>query len=239
MPAVMRMPNAGSFPTIPGSTTNYSSTYGGKPLVPSPGATAGAAIGSNVGNLGALYQLGTGASDYGERQLISNYNMAIPDYTDLAKQSSQNISAELEGQMPGDVVTQILQSAAERGISTGTTGSPNFNAALLHALGLTSLDMTKLGETELSGAVQRSPIAQPFDISRMFITPEQEQEAAMAANLYQSAPVPADAARALQAQAGGGGSGADQLPWWMSAGERRSLMGGAHYDAGTGSWMGY
>lgn len=235
MPAV-RIGSSGGVPTLPGSTTDYSSTYGGKPVVPSPGATAGAAIGANVGNLGELYKLGGGASNYAEQQLLSNYNIAIPDYSDMAKESSRNISAELSGEIPGDVVNQILTSAAERGISTGTTGSPNFNAALLHALGLTSLDMTKLGETELSGAVARSPIAQPFDISRMFITPQEQQEAQMAANLYKSAPVPADAARALQAQAGGGG---DQLPWWMGAGERRSLMGGAHYDAATGSWMGY
>lgn len=224
---------------LPGSANSYSATYGGKPNVPNPGATASAAIGENIGNLGSLYQLGAGASNFAENQLISNYNAAIPDYSALALQSSKNIGSELQGALPDDVVSTIINRAAERGIMTGTSGSPNENAALVRALGLTSLDLTGRGESELSGAVARSPIAQPFDISRMFVTPEQQQEAAMAANIYAAAPNPAAAAIHLEGAASGGSDGS--TPWWMSSAEQRarSSPGGAHYDPVFGTWMGY
>lgn len=189
--------------TLPGMTSSYSDIYGGKPLVPNPTTTASSAISGDIGNLGKLYQLGTGVSNYGENQLTANYNAAIPNYSALATQSSANIGSELKGELPDDVVRQIINQAAERGIATGTSNSPNAGASLLsHFLG-TSLDMTNLGERNLSGAVARSPIAQPFDISRMLVNPEQAQEAQMMSNIYASAPNPAAAARRLEMLAAG------------------------------------
>lgn len=207
--------------------------------MPMPGATAGAAIGANVGNLPGAVNLGTGVNRYLEDSLISNYNMAIPDYTGMAAQSSQNIGAELRGELPQDVLDQIYRSAAERGIATGAPGSANEQAALLRSVGLTSLDLTGRGEQQLSGAVARSPIAQPFDISRLFVTPEQEQEAQMMSNIYASAPVPSAAAKKLESLSTGVGP-PDSLPWYVSGAERAALHSpaGAHYNPITGAFEG-
>jgi hypothetical protein len=197
----------------------------------------GSAVAGDTAALPGLKTLGTGVSNYLEDQLVNNYNVAIPDYSGLAAQSSQNIGSELRGELPQDVINQITQNAAERGIITGTSGSGNAEAALLRSLGLTSLNMTGLGEQNLSGAVARSPIAKPFDISSLFITPEQVQEAQTMANVYASAPDPAAAGQHMEALARGG-AGAEELPWYVSAGERAALSspGGAHYSP-MGQWM--
>lgn len=207
-------PGAAGGAALPGlPPTSYSATYGGKPTVPNPTSSASSAIGGNISNLAALYGLGGGVNPFQQQQLEAGYNAAIPNYSGMAAQSSANIGSELAGELPQGVLDEILQSSAERGIMTGMPGSPNVNAALVKQLLGSSLDLTKMGEQELSGAVSRSPIVQPFDISKMFVTPEQQQEAGMAASVYASAPDPRAAAQQLEGLAMGGGS-EDQLPWW-------------------------
>lgn len=221
------MGSSGGAATLPGSATNWSAAYGGVPNVPNPGASAASAIGADVSNLGNLYALGQGTNQFNEGQLISNYQSAIPDYSALATQQSSNIGSELSGQVPQDVLNQILQNAAERGIVTGSPGGPNANAAYLRSLGLTSLGLQEQGVNDLKTAVSEAPIAQPFDISKMFTTPDEWQQAQMAANLYKSAPIPSAAAGAARAAGmvgggggtsitlpGGGGAAPSLSPWW-------------------------
>jgi hypothetical protein len=206
---------AGGGAALPGlPPTDYSATYGGKPTVPNPTASASGAIGGNIGNLGALYGLGGGVNTFQQGQLGGAYNAAIPNYSGMAAQSSANIGSELAGELPQGVLDQILQASAERGITGGMPGSANVNAAFVKQLLGSSLDLTQMGEKNLSGAVARSPIAAPFDISKMFVTPEMEQEAAMAASLYASAPVPGAAANELKSLSTGEGAGGG-LPWWQ------------------------
>ena len=97
----------------------------------------------------------------------------IPGAANLEAQSSANIGSELEGQLPADVVRQLSQQAAERGVAIGSPASPNSRAALLRALGLTSLDLTGRGQAELSAAYGRNPAAPIFDPSTQLITPYQ------------------------------------------------------------------
>lgn len=97
----------------------------------------------------------------------------IPGAAGLEAESSANIGAELRGQIPADVLRQLQQQAAERGVATGSPGSPNANAAYLRALGLTSLDLTGRGESDLTAALARNPAAPIFDPSTQLITPYQ------------------------------------------------------------------
>lgn len=227
---------AGGGASLPGlPPTSYSATYGGKPTVPNPGGSAASAIGSNVGNLSSLYQLGGGVNPFMQGQLENAYNAAIPNYSGMAAQSSANIGSELSGQLPQGVLDQILQASAERGIATGTTGSGDMNAALVKQLLGSSLDLTQMGEKDLSGAVARSPITQPFDISRMFVSPEMQQEAEMAASVYASAPDPSKAAGALAGLARGGSGGGEGVPWFNQGwgfypgGRSMSMVGAGGY----------
>lgn len=188
---------------LPGSATNYNPIYGGKPNVPNPTSTANAAISGNLGNWSGLYQLGSNINTANQNQLLQNLNLGLPNYNEMTQKASQNIGNELAGQVPQDVVNQIIQSAAERGIATGTTGSPNENTALLRALGLTSLNLQQQGNQDLSAAVARTPQAPLFNYSSMLTTPEEQQQAEMAANLYASAPNPMQSALNAEAVATG------------------------------------
>lgn len=182
--------------TLPGSAYGGGGAYGGVPSVPNPIATAGQAVGGDIANLGQIYDLSKSVNSFNQGQLLNQYQSAIPNYSGMIAQQSGNIGQELQGQVPSDVINQIMQQAAERGIMTGSPGGPNSNAAYLRALGLTSLGVQQQGTENLKTAIGEAPVAQPFDVSKMFITPEQQQQAQMAANLYASAPDPTAAAQA-------------------------------------------
>src|SRR5690348_3255411 len=126
---------------VPGSTpgTNPSALQGSPVNNPSgvtglPGATA-------AGNLAAgptLQSLSDLINSINRNAQQSANEGRIPNDPALEAQSSKNIGSELQGQLPQDVVTQLGQRAAERGISMGSPGSDNSNSGLLRALGLTS-----------------------------------------------------------------------------------------------------
>lgn len=202
----------GSYGNLPGSGYGYSSAYGGIPNVPNPTATAGSAIAGNQSNLPGAANLAAGVNQSNEAQLLGQYNMAIPNYSALTATASGVTGQELAGQLPQDVINQLTQQAAERGIATGGAGSANNNSAYLAALGLTSLGEEQQGFANLGQLVQQAPKAPFFDPSSMFVTPEQQQEAQMAANTFATAPVPRDAARAAIAAA----TPKNNLPWWAN-----------------------
>lgn len=83
---------------------------------------------------------------------LQNLRSYLGQLAPLSQQSLPVISSEISGQLPSDVQAQLNQQAAERGVSTGTTGSPNAGAAYLRALGLNSLQMQQLGQQNLSQA---------------------------------------------------------------------------------------
>ena len=192
--------------------------YGSIPQLPQPQQTQQQAIAGNLTNLGSLYGLGTGVTSNQNVLAASGLKQNLPGYQKMVGQSSQNIESLLKGQVPADVLAQMQQSAAERGIMTGSPGSPNSNAAYLRALGLTSLGLQQQGEGELTGAIQRTPQGQPFNLSSFLTTPEQQQQYGTAQAIYNAAPNPAAAAGAnLSAAAaglaaGGGSIGAPTMP---------------------------
>lgn len=196
---------------LPGYTQPGFGSYGQVPSVPSPGATATEAIGGNIGNLPYLTSMANYLNQFGQAQIGKTIEQALPGYNAAVGTSMGNIAAHLAGQLPSDVISQLTQRAAERGITTG--GGPNDQAALLRALGLTSVGLQSQGESELTGAVSRTPLVKPFDISSMFVTPAQQQEAAYGANVAGAAPNPALAARAaMQAGLAGISAGAGTVP---------------------------
>lgn len=225
----------GSFGLPP---TNWSAAYGGVPSIPNPGVSASSAIGANINNLGSLKALGSGIDAFNTVELRKSLATNLPNYEALNAQSSKNILSHLQGQVPDDVVNQILQQAAERGIITGTTGSSNADTAMLRVLGLTSLDLMGKGEQEFSGAVARTPVAKPWDITNGFVSPDQWQEAAYAASVAAAAPNPMAAGTAAYGAASSGlnkGLG--------SIGSAPTISGPPKYSGPATSWsssnMGY
>ncbi len=203
----------------PGPGVDYTggNAYGTVPQLPPPVSTLPAATG------GAIAAGNT-------------VNAQLPGYAGALSNIGGNISAETAGELPPDVITQLQQQAAERGVATGSPGSPNNNAAYLKALGLTSLDLTNLGQTNLLKQLPALPGAQ---ISQ---NPEFSPSSAAATDvnsgnaIYRSAPDPAAAARAaMAATAAGVSAGRGSVPpaptggfnaapdtggnsWWSGAG---------------------
>lgn len=197
-PRVTVTPGASDTGDLSPAYSGWTAAYGGIPTVPSPISTAGTAITGNLANLSDLYQLSGNVNAFNIGEAAAPYAANLPNYQAMIEQSSGNILSRLKGEVPTDVVNQLVQNAAERGIMTGSTGGPNENAAYLRALGLTSLGLQTQAEGELTGAIGRTPVPQLFNPSTFFVTPEQQQQAQLAANIYGAAPNPA--AAAIQAQ---------------------------------------
>lgn len=183
--------------TLPtGPTQRGAGTYGQVPTVPDLFGTQAGAISGNLGNLSNLYGLTGSLNTEIAKQAQLPFQLNLPNYQGMVGQSSQNILSQLQGQVPQDVANQISQMAAERGVSTGSIGSPNANAALLRSLGLTSLGLQQQGEQNLTGAMQRTPTGQQFNPQQFLVSPQQQQEAQYFANLLGAAPTPGMGQRA-------------------------------------------
>jgi hypothetical protein len=168
-----------------------SSIYGTKYGVPDPTQTAGAAIGGNLGNLGADTSLTLGTDTTAAEGAALPYQMNLPDYGGMLQSASGNVSQELSGQLPTDVQNQIEQAAAARGVSTGQgAGSPNTNAAMLSSLGLNSLQMQNQGMQGFGQLMGQTPTGAQFNPASMYVTPEQQQAAQLAANEEAASPDP-------------------------------------------------
>lgn len=190
---------------LTGSTQGGSGAYGAVPMVPNPITTAGSAITGNTANLAALYGLAKPTNTFNAEEAAAQVSQNLPGYKAMLGESSGNILSHLKGVVPDDVLKQLEQTAAERGISVGGgSGSPNSEAALLRALGLTSIGLQSQGEGELTNAIQRTPTAPLFNPASFFVSPQQQQEAASAASLYAAAPNPTEAAQASQAAVAAG-----------------------------------
>lgn len=127
---------------------------------------------------GGITGTGTGAPDYGTAAGINQfmtgqaqapYLANLPQYAQLTAQASGNILSNLKGEIPADVLAQMQQQAAERGVASGSPGSPNTNAAYLKAIGLTSLGLQQQGEASLTGAVNRTPVPQLFNPASLYV----------------------------------------------------------------------
>lgn len=189
-------------PITPLPATYWDPAFGGHPATPSPTTTAAEAVSGNIGNLAGLYGLAGSVNAFNQAQAALGLERNLPGYGGMVAQSSRNIGAELAGQVEPDVLNELITTGAERGILTG--GGPNANAAWLRALGLTSQGQQQRGEANLTGAIARTPQAPLFNPATFFVTPEQQQAAAMHAATVAATPVPAQAAAAQEAAANRG-----------------------------------
>lgn len=180
-----------------GPVFGYNPSYGGVPSVPSPAATQASAISGNLGNLGNLYNLASSVNQFNQGQAGLGLQTNLPGYQGMLGQAVQNTSQLQRGIIPSDVTNQLYQLGAERGTGRGFgTDSPNTNAALMRAFGLTSLGLQQQGQQQFGQLVGLTPQAQSFNPASFFVTPEQQQQAQAAQNLYGSALIPAYASSA-------------------------------------------
>ena len=125
------------------------------------------------------------------------YNQ-LPKYQGSLSHIGKNINSMVKGEVPADVLRQIQQTAAERGIATGSPGGPNSNAAMLQALGLTSLQLQNQGQQNLQGILPTLPGAQISQNPGFYVSPQQQYERDLQSNIFAAAPNPALAAGVAQ-----------------------------------------
>jgi hypothetical protein len=116
----------------------------------------------------------------------------------------QNIQSETAGQLPADVISLLTQQGAERGIATGSPGSPNSNAAFLRALGLTSLDMTQRGQQNLTSILPTLPGAGIASNPGFYVNPSLNYEGGVYNANLAAAPDPMQASLAAEQAANRG-----------------------------------
>ncbi len=209
--------------TVPGG---YDPAHGGVPLIPDPTASAWQAIGGDLSTLPQAFTLGNAYNlfNFGQQQQTLQ---GTPGYS--------NVLDLLGGKLPQDVINQIAQQAAERGVEGGHPNDPNANAAYLRALGLNSLQAQQTGQNQYGALAGHYPMAAPFNLMDFLTTGEQQQAANAAANTNAAAPNPAQAAAAEQAallaaiaagkgSVGGAGAGAT-IPTNPYAGLSAGLSG--------------
>lgn len=141
------------------------------------------------------------------------YQQNLPGYSSMVSGESNNILDMIGGELPDDVVNQILQRGAERGIMTGSPGGPNSSAAYLKAIGLNSLDMQKQGAERLTAAVARTPVPEIWNPMSMFVP---QTLAAQGANY------------ARMGASGGGGGGGSSFPMYTGG----QTIQSAPFDSG-------
>lgn len=111
------------------------------------------------------------------------YRMNLPGYGANLQQATQNTGNLLRGQVPLDVLQQIQTAGAERGVATGSAGSPNANAAWLRALGLTSLGLQQQGQQNFSQQIADTPVPEIWNPMSLYVPQvlaQQELDAAIA-----------------------------------------------------------
>lgn len=220
---------SGTTGTLGGMTQSGTGAYGTVPTVSDPTSTQATAISGNASNLSNLFNLANRYDTFTTQQAELPYSMNLPNYSAMTQQSSDNILQNLQGIVNSDVVSQLSQSAAERGVSTGLgMGSDNSNTALLRALGLTSYSLQNTGESQLTSAMQRTPTGQQMNLSNFLVTPSDQQQAQTYANLYASYANPTEAAAANTSAAKGG----------VSYGQSSAGGGGGSSSSGSGSKSG-
>jgi hypothetical protein len=184
--------------------------FGSVPSPVSPQASQSNAIGGNLANINQLYSLATGIGGASGAGAAAGLNAALPGATSALESGLGVANSEVAGQLPPDVIRLLGQQAAERGVSTGTSGSPDSNAAYLQALGLTSLDLSNTGIGNLSRLIGSTPQGPAFNPASMLVNPSEQLGQENFNSMLEAAPDPRAAAMAnvaaLNAGRGGGGS---------------------------------
>lgn len=126
-------------------------------------------------------QLAGNVNQFMTGQAMAPYLANLPNFATNMGKRSENTTAMLEGDLPQDVIQQIAQQAAERGIAGGAPSSPNSGAAYLRALGLNSLQMQQQGAQQFSQEIADTPVPElwnPMAMHVPMIMGQQEEQAA-------------------------------------------------------------
>lgn len=148
--------------------------YGKKPEIPDlPNINASESMGkaydANLANLGKAEQLATNVDTFNQNELNRLIDLQLPGGS---QQIKNNIMAELHGELPQDVINQILRTTSERSVAGGFQDTQFARALTAQDIGLNSLALTERGLNSAQKWLAQS-VAPRMDISSAFYTPQQ------------------------------------------------------------------
>jgi hypothetical protein len=141
------------------------------------------AIGANQASLPALENLATGVNTFNQQQLTELFNNIMPGFSNMSSKVMENISNELSGKLPSDVAGNIQSSAAAQALTGGFGGSGLAGNMTAKDLGISSLQLMGQGQSSLeswTSMIDKMFMPGQFNISSMFVNPQQEFEDTMA-----------------------------------------------------------
>ncbi len=124
----------------------------------------------------------------------------LPGFKSTLAGVAGNISSDVAGQVPYDVIALLQQQGAEGNAVTGAAS----NAAYLRGLGLTSLGLKEQGQKDLESILPHLPGANVANNPAFYISPEQQYERDLQSNIFAAAPNPTLAAGAAMGAAQSG-----------------------------------
>lgn len=127
------------------------------------------------------FGLANQANQFMTQQAQLPFLRGLPGYSSMLGQRSANTGSLLRGEVPQDVLQQLQQRGAERGVAMGSPGSPNANASWLRALGLTSLGLQQQGSQQLTQGIADVPVPalwNPLELYTAQLKAQQELEQA-------------------------------------------------------------
>lgn len=123
---------------------------GKKPVVPAaPNVRAGEveqeALANVYNNLPAIKDLAKSFSKFETNQLTKAWERLLPGFGAMTGQATDLAQSYMKGEIPADVMKSIQDATAAAAAGRGTTGSTFQFADTARSLGLTSLDLSKIG----------------------------------------------------------------------------------------------
>jgi hypothetical protein len=125
-----------------------------------PGGGAGQTPGLETGIAGNV-------NTFMQQQANLPFLMNLPYFQELRSTEAKGILDQLQGNLPEDVINQVIRQAAGRGISVGSPGS--INAALLNQIAGGSTAMVESGRKALTGAIEETPRAELWNPISLYV----------------------------------------------------------------------
>ena len=190
-----------------------------------------AAIKQNIASLQSGTELATKTTAAEQTLLEQQLRRAIPGYDQLISQASQNIGANLRGEMSPEAKRNVQRFAAQQSLGSGygsESGMGTFSAIEKYARGSEARQQAGLAQAQSFIQQQRTMgMAQPFSVSSMFITPSQRINLSLQENQFQYQRDMAAAQVAAQPD-----------PMMAAIGGSLSNIGGMAFGSGMGGMMG-
>ena len=190
-----------------------------------------AAIKQNIASLQSGTELATKTTAAEQTLLESQLRRAIPGYDKLISQASENIGANLRGEMSPEAKRNVQRFAAQQSLGSGygsASGMGTFSAIEKYARGSEARQQAGLAQAQSFIQQQRTMgMAQPFSVSSMFITPTQRINLSLQENQSQYNRDMAAAQVAAQPD-----------PMMAAIGGSLSNIGGMAFGSGMGGMMG-